>query len=115
MSQPAAGSEALPARDVARSFGAASVSYDAAASLQAQVREELLSRLRGLDLSLGTLSAAGMRWLLALRPHLGNLEWLNVAGNRLTPEALAELRAAWPACEILDGDQLVEVEDEDDE
>src|SRR5262245_32359456 len=51
---------------VARSFGAASRSYDAAATLQAQVREELLSRLdllRGtpqavLDLGTGTGAAA---------------------------------------------------------
>jgi len=37
--------ESLPARDVARAFGAASHSYDAAAHLQAEVRSELLSRL----------------------------------------------------------------------
>jgi malonyl-CoA O-methyltransferase len=35
----------LNAQDVARSFGAASRSYDAAAALQAEVRAELLSRL----------------------------------------------------------------------
>jgi malonyl-CoA O-methyltransferase len=38
-------SGAFTAQAVARSFGAASRSYDAAATLQAQVREELLSRL----------------------------------------------------------------------
>ena len=38
-------SGAFPADAVARSFGAASRSYDGAATLQAQVRDELLSRL----------------------------------------------------------------------
>jgi malonyl-CoA O-methyltransferase len=38
-------SGAFPAKSVARSFGAAARSYDGAALLQAQVREELLSRL----------------------------------------------------------------------
>ena len=55
-------SDVLPAGDVARSFGAASRSYDAAAVLQAEVREELLSRLSllkttplaALDLGCGT-------------------------------------------------------------
>jgi malonyl-CoA O-methyltransferase len=37
--------ETLPVRDVARAFGAASRGYEAAARLQAEVREELLSRL----------------------------------------------------------------------
>jgi malonyl-CoA O-methyltransferase len=54
--------ESLPARDVARAFGAASRSYDAAAYLQAEVRSELLSRLMllksppqaALDLGCGT-------------------------------------------------------------
>jgi malonyl-CoA O-methyltransferase len=60
-------SDVLPARDVARSFGAASRGYDAAAMLQAEVREELLSRLSllkapplaALDLGCGT--GAGAR------------------------------------------------------
>lgn len=52
----------LPANDIARSFGAASRGYDAAATLQADVRQELLSRLNllkqppqaALDLGCGT-------------------------------------------------------------
>jgi malonyl-CoA O-methyltransferase len=39
---------ALPKQAIARAFGRASTSYDAAARLQAVVREELLSRLEGL-------------------------------------------------------------------
>jgi hypothetical protein len=65
----------------------------------------LLSRLRELDLSLGTLAPSGVRWLLALRPHLGGLQRLNVARSYLDPESIARLRAAWPACELLDGYQ----------
>lgn len=65
----------------------------------------LLSRLRELDLSLGTLGPAGVRWLLALRPHLGGLAQLNVSCSYLDPESIARLRAAWPACELLDADQ----------
>lgn len=59
--------ESLPARDVARSFGAASRGYDAAASLQADVRGELLSRLSLLKippqtvLDLGCGTGAGAR------------------------------------------------------
>ncbi|MEY4763151.1 MAG: malonyl-[acyl-carrier protein] O-methyltransferase BioC [Pseudomonadota bacterium] len=40
----------LQQRDIARSFGRASASYDAAARLQATVRGELLSRLDGLTI-----------------------------------------------------------------
>lgn len=40
----------LAPRDIARAFGRASGSYDAAARLQARVRDELLSRLDGLSL-----------------------------------------------------------------
>jgi malonyl-CoA O-methyltransferase len=59
-------SHSLDPAQVARSFGAASAHYDAAAVLQAEVREELLSRLDGLncvpavvlDLGCGTGAAA---------------------------------------------------------
>jgi malonyl-CoA O-methyltransferase len=59
--------ETLPARDVARAFGAASRGYDAAARLQAEVRDELLSRLTLLKappqavLDLGCGTGAGAR------------------------------------------------------
>jgi hypothetical protein len=86
----------------------ASCTDELLASLALAPPIELLSRLRGLDLSLGTLSPAGARSLLALRPHLARLEWLNVAGSHLDPESLAQLREAWPACTLLDGDQLAE-------
>jgi len=70
----------------------------------------LLSRLRGLDLSLGTLGPTGVRWLLALAPHLGGLTWLNIANSYLDRESLARLAAAWPGCTILDGSQSSDAE-----
>jgi len=59
--------QVMPARDVARAFGAASRGYDAAATLQAEVRDELLSRLALLKtppkavLDLGCGTGAGAR------------------------------------------------------
>jgi len=82
----------LPARDVARAFGAASQGYDAAARLQAEVREELLSRLSlmrnaplaALDLGCGT--GAGARALKQRYPRA------QVTAADLSPEMLRQAR-----------------------
>jgi len=90
--QASIGAESLPARDVARSFGAASRGYDAAAQLQTEVREELLSRLALLKsapqavLDLGCGTGAGAR---AIKQRFRRAQ---VTAADLSPPMLAEAR-----------------------
>jgi malonyl-CoA O-methyltransferase len=58
----------LRKRDIARAFGRASSSYDAAARLQAVVRTELLSRLEGMTITPGVIVDLGAGTGLATAP-----------------------------------------------
>jgi len=58
----------------------------------ALARSPLLARLKGLDLSMGTLSDAGAQALIA-SPHIRGLEHLNLRYHYLSPEMVKKVRA----------------------
>lgn len=60
------------------------------------VASPILARLRGLDLSLGTLTNAGADVLIAAADRWKHLEYLDVNDNFLTEDRLAALRAVGP-------------------
>jgi len=64
-------------------------------------RAAILSRLRSLDLSLGTLTDRGAKALLAI-PELGKLERLDFHYNYLSPEMAGRVAALGPAVEAGD-------------
>src|SRR5262249_41027511 len=76
----------------------------------AAARSPLLGRLRGLDLSLGTLGDRGAEALLA-GPHLARLEKLDLHHHYVSPDVVARLEAL--GIEIDAGDAH-EPEDPDD-
>lgn len=66
---------------------------------------ELGSRLRGLDVSHGTLGGGGARSLSALRRHLPSLEELTVTWSYLSPANVAKLTEAYAGVRVVSGEQ----------
>lgn len=88
-------------------------SQDADAIAEAVARSKVLGRLRGLDLSMGTLTDDGAKALLAA-PALRQLKWLNVRHNYLSAAMAKRLQSLDIEVDVSDrhdddGDRYAEV------
>ncbi|MFT3692472.1 MAG: hypothetical protein QM831_04975 [Kofleriaceae bacterium] len=66
--------------------------------VRAVASSKLMKRVKTLDLSNGTMSERGARWMMAHAGAFAHLDKIDLAGNFLGREIRAELRATLPSC-----------------